>query len=119
VPASGHLFGAADPRPWVPYAYRLLHLHSVTTAPWVGSSELRVAAEVGHLLLGQRRIEVPEDGRLIVAWKSPSTGCGGLRPLIIAVGRDGSELSRIGPHDGIDSYTWAMLSGQQVLWHVN
>lgn len=101
------------------YAYRLQHLHSVTTAPWVGSSELRVAAEVDHLLLGQRRIEVPGHGRLIVAWKSPSTGCWGLRPLIVAVGRDGSELSRIGPHDRIDSYTWATLSGEQVLSHVN
>ncbi|HEX4658817.1 MAG TPA: hypothetical protein VH307_15625, partial [Streptosporangiaceae bacterium] len=65
------------------YAYRLQDPHSVTTAPWVGASELRVAAEVGHLLLGERRIEVPGHGRLIVAWKSPSTGRGGLRPLIV------------------------------------
>ena len=79
--------------------------------PWVGSSELRVAAEVGDLLFGGRRIEVPGPGRLIVAWKSRSTGSGGLRPLIVAVGRDGSELSRIGPHDSMDSYTWAKVSG--------
>jgi len=97
------------------YAYRLQHPHSITTAPWVGSSELQVAAEVDHLLLGDRRIEVPRHGRLIVAWKSQSTGRGGLRPLIVAVGRDGSELSRIGPHDSMDSYTWAKLSGQQEL----
>jgi hypothetical protein len=31
----------------------------------------------------------------------------------VAVGRDGSELSRIGPHDSMDSYTWAKVSGQQ------
>jgi hypothetical protein len=55
-------------------------------------------------------VEVPGPGRLIVAWKSGSTGCGGVRPLIVAVGRDGSELSRIGPHDGVDSYTWATLA---------
>jgi hypothetical protein len=94
-------------------AYRLQHPHSITGAPWVGSSELRVAADVGHLLIGERRIEVPGHGRVIVAWKSRSTGCGGLRPLIVAVGRDGSELSRIGPADSMDSYTWAKLSGQQ------
>ena len=97
------------------YAWRLQHPRSITAAPWVGSSELRVAAEVGHLLFGGRRIEVPGHGRLIVAWKSRSTGSGGLRPLIVAVGRDGSELSRIGPHDSMDSYTWAKVSGQQEL----
>ena len=95
------------------YAWRLQHPRSITAAPWVGSSELRVAAEVGHLLVGGRRIEVPGHGRLIVAWKSRSTGSGGLRPLIVAGGRDGSELSRIGPHDSMDSYTWAKVSGQQ------
>ena len=96
-------------------AWRLQHPHSITAAPWVGSSELRVAAEVGHLIVGGRRIEVPGHGRLIVAWKSRSTGSGGLRPLLVAMGRDGSELSRIGPHDGMDRYTWAKLGGQQEL----
>jgi hypothetical protein len=99
------------------YAYRLLPTHSITLAPWVGASELQVAAEVSHLLLGERRIKVPGHGMLIVAWKSRYTGIGGLRPLIVAVGRDGSELSRIGPHDSMDSYTWAMVSGQQELLH--
>jgi hypothetical protein len=97
------------------YAWRLQHPRSIMAAPWVGSSELRVAAEVGHLLVGGRRIEVPGHGRVIVAWKSRSTGSGGVRPLIVAVGRDGSELSRIGPHDSMDSYTWAKVSGQQEL----
>jgi hypothetical protein len=94
------------------YAYRLEYPNSITAATWVGASELHVAAEVDHLLLGGRRIEVPRHGRLIAAWKSRSTGNGGLRPLIVAVARDGSELSRIGPHDSMDSYTWAKLSGQ-------
>jgi len=48
-----------------------------------------------------------------VAWKSRSTGSGGLRPLIVAVGRDGSELSRIGPHDSMDSYTWVKVGGRR------
>ncbi len=97
------------------YAYRLrgsCHPDIIGTAPWVGSNMLQVAAEVDHLLLGDRRIEVPGHGRFIVVWKSPYTGHGGIRPLIVAVGRDGSELSRIGPHDSMDSYTWAQLSGQ-------
>jgi hypothetical protein len=96
------------------YAHRLRHRHpdSFGTAPWIGASELHLAAEVDHLLLGERRVEVPRNGTLIVAWKSPSTGRGGIRPLIVAVGHDGSELSRLGPHDGMDSYTWAQLSGQ-------
>jgi hypothetical protein len=40
-------------------ACRLQHPDSVTAAPWIGASELRVAAEVDHLLVGGRRIEVP------------------------------------------------------------
>ncbi|MFI1761377.1 hypothetical protein ACH41H_04825 [Streptomyces sp. NPDC020800] len=98
----------------VSHAYRLQHRHPdfIGTIPWVGSNELQVAAEVDHLLLGDRRIEVPAHGRLIVVWKSPSTGRVGIRPSIVAVGRDGSELSRIGPHDSMDSYTWARLSGE-------
>ncbi|MFF7887582.1 hypothetical protein ACH40F_39960 [Streptomyces sp. NPDC020794] len=84
-------------------AYRLRHPHphphSIGPVPWIGCNELQVAAEVDHLLLGERRIEVPGNGSLIVVWKSPSTGRGGIRPLIVAVGRDGSELSRIGPHE--------------------
>lgn len=95
-------------------ANRLRHPypHSIGTAPWIGSNQLQVAAEVDHLLVGRmtdrgargqqphRRLEVPVH--------RPR----GTRPLIVAMGRDGSELSRIGPHDGMDSYTWAKLSGQ-------
>ncbi|MFD4413562.1 hypothetical protein [Streptomyces sp. NPDC058476] len=96
------------------YAYRLQHRHAdfIGTGSWVGSNEIQVAAEVDHLLLGDRRIDVPRHGRLIVVWKSPSTGRGGIRPLIVAVGRDGLELSRVGPHDSMDSYTWAELRSQ-------
>lgn len=91
-------------------AHRLEHPHSpVSAAPWVEASELRVAAEVSHLTIGERRVEVPAHGSVIVVWKSPSTGGGGIRPLITAVGSDGSELSRIGPHDNMDSYTSAKL----------
>ena len=94
-------------------AYRKQHPRSISTAPWIGSSKLQVASGVSHLLVGERRIEVPRHGRLIVAWKAPPTGNRGLRPLIVAVGPNGSELSRIGPHDRMDSYTWAKFGGQQ------
>jgi hypothetical protein len=91
-------------------AYRLEHPHSpVSAAPWVAASELRVAAEVSHLLIGERRVEVPAHGRVIVVWKSRSTGGGGVRPLIVAFGCDGTELSRIGPSDNMDSYALAKL----------
>jgi hypothetical protein len=91
-------------------AYRLEHPRSpVSLAPWVEADELRVAAEVSYLLIGERRGEVPAHGRVIVAWKSPSTGGGGTRPLIKAFGTDGSELSRVSPHDNMDSYTSAKL----------
>jgi hypothetical protein len=90
-------------------AYRLDHPHSpVSAAPWVEASELQVAAEVSHLLIGERRVEVPAHGRVIVVWKSAAAG-GGIRPLFTAFGSDGSELSRIGPHDNMDSYTSAKL----------
>lgn len=97
------------------YAYRLQHRHpdSIGTAPWVGSNELQVAAEVDHLLVGGRRVDVPRHGRLIAVWKSPSRGHAGVRPLIVAVGRDGSELSRFGPQDRMDSYTWARLDDHE------
>jgi hypothetical protein len=93
--------------------WRLQHRGPSTDAPWVGDSELRVAAEVDHLLIGEqrRRVQVPGHGRVIVAWKSPNTGAGGIRPLIVAVGRNGSELSRIGPADVMDTYTTVKLSG--------
>lgn len=60
-------------------ANRLRHPypHSIGTAPWIGSNQLQVAAEVDHLLVGRRRIEVPGDSSLIVVWKSLSTGRGG------------------------------------------
>ncbi|MFF0161760.1 hypothetical protein ACFYRY_30085 [Streptomyces sp. NPDC005263] len=95
-------------------AHRLRHPdpESIRTAPWVGSNQLQIAAEVDHLLLGERRVEVPANGSRIVVWTSPSTGSGGTRPLIVAARRDGSELSRIGPHDGMDSYTWATVNDQ-------
>jgi hypothetical protein len=92
-------------------AWCLEHGGRSTDAPWVGASQLRLAAEVDHLLIGvqRRRIQVPDHGRVIVAWKSPTTRTGGIRPLIVAARRDGSELSRLGPADVMDTYTTVKL----------
>lgn len=82
--------------------------HSLTTAPWIGCAKVRLGRNVSHVLIGDRRIEVPERRTLIAAWTSPRLSRG-LRPVIVALGRDGAELSRMGPHDSLDTHTWARL----------
>ena len=106
IELGGHSGGVSS-------AWRLQHRGPSIDAPWVEASELRVAAEVDHLLIGEqrRRVQVPGHGRVVVAWKPPSAGRAGIRPLIVAVRRNGSELSRIGPADVMDTYTTVKLSG--------
>ena len=67
---------------------------------------------MGHVLIGDRRIDVPEHRRLIAVWTSPRLSRG-LRPVIVALGRDDAEISRIGPHDSLDTHTWARLREEQ------
>jgi hypothetical protein len=74
---------------------------------WVACAMFRVAAEVGHLQAGGRRITVPEHGYVIVAWKAPSASLLPPRPPIAAVGAGGSWLSELGPGDHLDSRAWA------------
>ena len=94
------------------HAYLLRHPDGWMSAPWVGYVTLQVAAEVDHLVVGERRIEVPANGTLVVAWKSPpSTVRGGVRPRIAAIGADGAELAVLGPRDHMDSHTWAKVLG--------
>lgn len=45
--------------------------HSLTTAPWIGCAKVRLGRNVSHVLIGDRRIEVPERRTLIAAWTSP------------------------------------------------
>jgi hypothetical protein len=80
-------------------------------APWVGTTELRVAAEASHLLVGDRRVAVPPHGTVLLAWTSPPTASA-RRPLIVALSPDGTEVSRLEPDDSIDSYTWRLLDAQ-------
>jgi hypothetical protein len=75
----------------------------VAGAGWVACAGFRVAAEVGHLRADGRSIPVPGHGYVIVAWRSPPASA---RPLIVAVGNDGSRLTELGPHDYLDSLTW-------------
>ena len=81
---------------------------SFETAPWITRAHLYLGRDVGHVLVGDRRFEVPEGRRFVVAWKGPQISRGG-RPVIVALGRDGTELSRIGPLDSLDSHTWARV----------
>ncbi|MEV5593095.1 hypothetical protein [Streptomyces sp. NPDC052496] len=63
---------------------------------------------VGGRLVGDRRTAAPGRRRLIVVWTAAHLGRG-TRPRIVALGRDGTELSRLGPHDSLDTHTWARL----------
>lgn len=82
--------------------------HSLAGAPWISCATIHLGREVGRLLVGNRRIDAPEQHRLVVAWMT-TQAARGTRPLIVALGRDGTELSRLGPHDSLDTHTWARL----------
>lgn len=78
------------------------------SAPWVGTTELRIAAEASRLLVGGREVAVPAHGTLLLAWTSPP-GAAPRRPLVLALAPDGTEISRLGPNDCLDSATWRLL----------
>ncbi|UNO43826.1 hypothetical protein KGS77_10065 [Streptomyces sp. MST-110588] len=86
--------------------------HSVATASWINCALIRLGREVTCLLIGHRRLDTPDQREVIVAWRS-SYADRGTRPLIVALGRDGVELSRLGPHDSLDSHTWARLRREE------
>ncbi|MEW2121741.1 hypothetical protein AB0945_42795 [Streptomyces sp. NPDC005474] len=81
---------------------------SFETAPWITCAHVYLGRDVDHVLVGDRRFEVPEGRRFVVAWKGPQIRRME-RPVIVALGRDGTELSRIGPLDSLDSHTWGRL----------
>ncbi|MFD8999920.1 hypothetical protein ACFV0T_02875 [Streptomyces sp. NPDC059582] len=94
---------------------------SSETAPWIACATIHLGRDVGHLLVGNRRFDVvgnrrfdaPERRGLVVAWMSPP-GSRGVRPAVVAFGRDGTELSRLGPHDSLDTHAWARLREEGV-----
>ncbi|MFF7403390.1 hypothetical protein [Streptomyces murinus] len=81
---------------------------SITAAPWISCVKVRLGRDVDHVLIGARRIDNPEHRKLIAVWTSPYISRGA-RPVIVALGADGAELSRIDPHDNLDTHTWARL----------
>lgn len=81
---------------------------SLTAAPWIGCAKVRLGQDVGHVLIGAHRIENPKHCELIAVWTCPYNSRG-VPPVIMALGRDGAELSHIGPHDSLDIHTWAQL----------
>jgi len=78
---------------------------------WVACAMFRVATEVAQLQVGTRRIEVPQHGHVIVAWKAPPSSVSPLRPPIAAVSGDGFKLTELSPNGHLDSLTWASLEG--------
>lgn len=75
--------------------------------PWIGYAELRVADEVDHLLIGDRRADVPAAGGMVAVWRMPSSVVGpAARPTITCVGPGGEVLSTLGPSAGMDSYAY-------------
>lgn len=43
--------------------------HSIDTAPWIGCVEVHLGPDVGHFLIGNRRIVAPER-KFVAAWTS-------------------------------------------------
>ena len=81
-------------------------------AGWTAAATFRVATEVTHLQVGARRVEVPEHGHVVVAWKAPAADRPAdrlRRPPITALGADGAILSEFGPDDHLDTLTWAAI----------
>ncbi|WP_327292662.1 hypothetical protein [Streptomyces sp. NBC_01198] len=93
-------------RSWARTAARPGHAHE---APWVGTTELRVAAEADRLVVGDREVAVPAHGTVLLAWISPPAAAA-VRPPVVALASDGAELSRLAPGDVVDSYTWGLLA---------
>ena len=78
----------------------------VAGAGWVACAGFRLATEVGYIQADGRPIPVPGHGYVIVAWRSPPALA---RPSIVAVGKDGSRLSELGPAASLDSLTWESI----------
>ncbi|MFI9599597.1 hypothetical protein ACIHCX_06875 [Streptomyces sp. NPDC052043] len=81
---------------------------SINRALWISCVTVHLGQDVGHVLIGNRRINAPEQRKVVASWTSPYASRRA-RPVIVAFGRGGGEISRIGPHDGLDTHTWKRL----------
>ncbi len=61
-------------------ARRLDPPRSIATAPWIGYAIVHLGRGVSHLVVGDRRIDVPRQRKLVAAWKSPHSDRG-TRPV--------------------------------------
>ncbi|MGW2617834.1 hypothetical protein [Streptomyces sp. NPDC001500] len=85
---------------------------SLTEGVWISSAQVRLGRDVGHVLVGARRIENPRHRSVIAVWVSPCDRRDA-RPVITALSRDGVVLSRLGPHEALDTHTWARLRDER------
>ncbi|MEU4877667.1 hypothetical protein [Streptomyces sp. NPDC021608] len=81
---------------------------ALTEGVWIAGAPLRLGPDVGHVLVGARRIENPDHRGVVAVWVCPYHHRDA-RPVITALGRDGVELSRIGPYEALDTHTRARL----------
>lgn len=74
---------------------------------WIGYQIIHVAAEVAYLLVGNRKVTIPDHGYVITAWRTaayggPSHG----RPRIVAHASTGVELSSLDADGIVDRAVW-------------
>ncbi|MGW5355226.1 hypothetical protein ACWERV_32495 [Streptomyces sp. NPDC004031] len=81
---------------------------SLAAAPWIGCVKIHLGRDVRQVLVGTRLKEVPEQRSLVAVWTAPRSSRGE-RPVVVALGQDGAELSRMGARDALDTHTWARL----------
>lgn len=82
-------------------------------AGWIGCATIRVGPDVAYVLVGARRHTPTTTGELTTVWTSPHHPQGGTRPLIVALDHEGTELSRLGPDDVLDSHTRRRLTEEE------
>lgn len=74
---------------------------------WIAAETFRVSAEVQEVRVGPQRINVPDHGYFVVAWRSTSRHFPSARPPIICLDSHGTLLTRLNPGDYVDSATLA------------
>lgn len=81
---------------------------------FVASFALQAADTVAHILVGQRRITVPDTGRVVVVWKAPPSQHGPVgRPLVIAFDAHDRQLTELEPLSPFDNAALLPLIGPE------
>jgi hypothetical protein len=74
---------------------------------WVTCETFRVATEIKHVQVGDRRNTVPKHGYIMVVWRSQSSHMASSRPPIWCLDENGTVLTRLAPGEYVDSATIA------------